>query len=139
MRREIEFRARTLAVQPQWVYGTPVFFKDGSVEIYDTDIFHTGETQFVMMHAQVDPNTICQYTGLTDKSGNKIYDGDIIRDERKKIGYISWLKQECGFVIVWKKTDSRLGHRHRGSGYDYDANLEVIGNIFDNPELQKDE
>lgn len=81
------------------------------------------------------PETVGQFTGLLDKNNKPIYEGDIVKDKSGKVGYIGWLQQECGFVIVWEKSDSRLGHRARGSGYKYDLSLEVIGNIYENKEL----
>ena len=68
-------------------------------------------------------------------NGSEIYEGDIVVDENRQTAYVAWLPQECGFVLVYEKHDSRLGHRNRGSGYTFDVNLEVIGNIHDNPGL----
>ena len=77
---------------------------------------------------------IMQYTGLKDKNGIEIYEGDIV-SWNNKIGYIGFLKQEMGYCIILKDTDFRLGHRNIGSGYDFNADIEVIGNIYENPEL----
>ena len=83
---------------------------------------------------KIDKDTIMQYTGLKDKNGIEIYEGDIVR-WNNKIGYIGFLKQEMGYCIILKDTDFRLGHRNIGSGYDFNADIEVIGNIYENPEL----
>ena len=78
---------------------------------------------------------IMQYTGIKDRHGQEIYEGDIVRDKYNKIGYVSFLKQELGFCVVYKNFDCRLGHRNTGSCYDIDTNIEVIGNIYINKEL----
>lgn len=85
---------------------------------------------------RVDITTVGQYTGYTSKNGSEIYEGGIVVDEKnRQTAYVAWLPQECGFVLVYEKYDSQLGHRHRGSGYSFDENLEIIGNIHDNPDL----
>ena len=83
---------------------------------------------------KIDKDTIMQYTGLKDKNGTEVYEGDIV-SWNNKIGYIGFLKQEMGYCIILKDTDFRLGHRNIGSGYDFNADIEVIGNIYENPEL----
>ena len=85
---------------------------------------------------EIDPDTICQYTGLTDKNGNKIWENDIC-DRKEKYPEI----------VVFNKGDWQLDYSYVfGKEIHTDAcNLgfyvcerkcvEVIGNIFDNPEL----
>lgn len=84
---------------------------------------------------EVDPETVCQYTGLTDKSGRKIFEGDIVKHfydskilSKVNVGIISWNESKCGF---------HRSSREDNCFYkitDY-CKYEVIGNIFDNPEL----
>lgn len=122
----------------KWRYGYYVHFDERPLlsVIYNPKFrdFIISQDKYGEHAIPVDPETVGQFTGLLDKNNKPIYEGDIVKDERGKVGYIGWLQQECGFVIVWEKSDSRLGHRARGSGYKYDLSLEVIGNIYDNKE-----
>ena len=119
--REIKFRAKH---GKEWVYG---------------DLHLLSK----MPHIHIDPftsksvniETIGQYTGLKDKNGKEIYEGDIVESISGKIGYVIFLQQEMGYVVVWDNCDTRLGHRNRGGSYECDGSIEVIGNIYDNPEL----
>lgn len=81
---------------------------------------------------EVDPNTIGQYTSLKDKNGNKIFEGDIV--ERL------WLGEKHIYRIYYDNDiASFIGADIYSEGFttfDYDAcEFEVIGNIYDNPEL----
>ena len=79
--------------------------------------------------------TLMQSTGLRDKNGVEIFEGDIVVNQYGNVGYVAYLQQEAGFVVVLKKSDYRLGHRNTGESYDVTTNHEVIGNIHSNPEL----
>ena len=123
--RDIEFRGKRES-DGKWIYG------------YLSDINEISNVNEVAMpREEVDEFTIGQWTGLYDTDGHKVYEGDIIRDDEGNIGYITFLRQEMGYVIVWEKSDSRLGHRHRGGGYDWDDSIEVIGNMIDNDDIIK--
>ncbi|MEG7639868.1 YopX family protein [Enterococcus casseliflavus] len=78
---------------------------------------------------------IMQSTGLKDKNGVEIFEGDVVVNQYGNVGYVAYLQQEAGFVVVLKKSDYRLGHRNTGESYDVTTNHEVIGNIHSNPEL----
>lgn len=80
-------------------------------------------------------SVIMQSTGLKDKNGVEIFEGDIVVNQYGNVGYVAYLQQEAGFVVVLKKSDYRLGHRITGESYDVTTNHEVIGNIHSNPEL----
>ena len=85
----------------------------------------------------VDPETVGQYTGLTDKNGKRIFEGDVcLNTKTGEIVAVKWSGVFAGFV--WhkpKKENSKLFDF--GELYRVSDKFEVIGNIHDNPELLK--
>lgn len=82
---------------------------------------------------------LMQSTGLKDKNGVEIFEGDVVITSKGAIGYVAYLQQEAGFVVVLKKSDYRLGHRNTGESYDVATAHEVIGNIYENSELLEEQ
>ena len=83
------------------------------------------------MTSNVDPETVGQYTGLTDKNGKKIFEGDVVKAERICNGK-AWL----GSVVWWNGCFAIQGIKDRNvPAIDLFVEHEVIGNIHDNPEL----
>lgn len=82
---------------------------------------------------RVNPGTICQYTGLTDKNGSKIWEGDVVKcnynnygEKGAYVGKVIFREDNCIFVVTnGKSTDYEWWNEEK----------EVIGNIFDNKEL----
>lgn len=82
-----------------------------------------------LFEEEIDPDTLCQYTGLNDKNGKRIWENDIIE-----------LPGEDGyFVCEWQEDTARFVLNGEGLTVDFDNywsyEVEVIGNIFDNPDL----
>lgn len=96
-----------------------------------------GQAGRLITHAEMAPDkyVLMQSTGMKDKNGVEIFEGDVVITSKGAIGYVAYLQQEAGFVVVLKKSDYRLGHRNTGESYDVATAHEVIGNIYENPEL----
>ena len=95
---------------------------------------------------EVIPETVGQYTGLCDKNGKKIFEGDIFRPFDNEIVVVAWIDyySTLGFLCRIEHTETKRGKEitesHDGWAMlcDYElSNLEIIGNVNDNPELLK--
>lgn len=119
--REFKFRGIRLD-NGEWIYGDLNQY-NGNISIGPPDIDDWVE---------VDPDTIGQYTGLKDKDGREIFEGDIIKESTGT----------C--LVVWVQPLASFALRRDGWMYDhyfqegvFSDDVEVIGNIHDNPELMK--
>lgn len=88
----------------------------------------------------VDENTICEYTGLKDKNGNKIFEGDIVKSfqiypNHKRYEVIRQVKWMGDRFYPFANDDIEYGDWWE----ELTKNCEVIGNVFDNPELAEGE
>ena len=72
---------------------------------------------------------ITQYTGLTDKNGKELYEGDIVEWTGKFIAEVFWCEEDAAFQIKSKTGGAFLN-------YLYLQNFQIIGNIYENPELR---
>lgn len=138
--REILFRGKRID-NGEWIIGDLSQHKTGKKFIKCGD----ARSSF-----QVDENTICQFTGLLDKNGKKIWENDIVAHKYTKyteepneyppFGAEEKVKK---YVVKWDNTGVYLGYRyHNGRnifpfkrGSVLNGNDEVIGNVFDNKEL----
>lgn len=77
---------------------------------------------------EVKKDTICRYTGLKDRNGNLIWENDIVKINNSKVNTLITFRD---FEIICTIPNEKY-YKHR---LEYDTEYEVIGNIFDNPEL----
>lgn len=138
--REILFRGK-LKSNREWIEGSAIntqYDVKGNKHIY-IGVFKTSLRYPLMKFIEwfeVVPETVGQYTGLTDKNGTKIFEGDIIRysiypPDKYEYGVVNWLnggfragEDSCNLCVC--SADGVAT-----------CKLEVIGNIHDNPELLK--
>ena len=125
--REILFRAkdRTGILNHSWLHG--------SLENLNEDFWHIiyKDRWGNKITADIDINTVGQFTGLIDKNGRKLFEGDIVklylRDDVTTVGDIRYSEEDCRFKF-WEDFEYPYG-------FDITTPFEVIGNIHDNPEL----
>ena len=138
--REILFRGK-LPGTDEWVEGYVV--KGRCTYILTAENIHYMSVS-VMGHANIDvlpvkPDSVGQYTGLTDKSGKKIFEGDICRFQEWNEGDMCWVGsvhyEHCQFMISGGPNKECAVDFYMQMSRFIPQNIEVIGNIHDNPEL----
>lgn len=151
--RTIKFRGKCCH-SDAWAYGNLVDYgEDELPEIQGFDVF--GEGSDYWQEITVERDTIGQFTGLYDKNGNEIYEGDILRftakDELEKENFVSyevfWHDNDCAANhIGWQM--NRLHFQGSLCGADigiitflpkWTSKMEIIGNIHSNPKLLENE
>ena len=139
MKREILFKAKRKDngewVEGQYAYITNPLTEDGK------PIKHLICNGTNIFNDLIDPDTLCQYTGLTDKNGRKIWENDIVKCLKRTEGYelyqVVWRNEFADFGVepikpkYGAKYPIGLSDGVTLCGHDYRA----FGNIFDNPEL----
>lgn len=163
--RDLIFRAKRLD-NGEWVQGRSIltlitddseemkFYMPQAGELFSAE---AGETTGDIWSIngtfyKVDPETVGQYTGLTDKNGIKIFEGDVLKvainetaKDEKGHQYYTGNKKFVYWSVEWVNFMNYLGWRVYGTDRRFNTNLsyslllncpaEVIGNIHDNPEL----
>lgn len=152
--REILFKAKRTD-NGEWVMGgTIIQFLDDGVRSFYIPQFnekciceHDETTDDILSFSdcrfyKVDPETICRYTGVTDKNGNMIWENDIghyhgTHDDICVIRYGEYdnntRSKHIGFYTSWQTYDFMF--RQDLGFWTDEREIEIIGNVFDNPEL----
>ena len=116
MMKSILFRGKRVD-NDEWTEG--YFFKS-----WDKVFLLWGMTGDCPNMEEVIPETVGQFTGLCDKNGKKIFEGDIVESPHGTRGVVEWQNAECAFLVNigddWQTMD--------------DCPYEVIGNKYDNGE-----
>lgn len=144
--REILFRGKVKdgykwTPKGTWLVGSLLYADDGSgtsCQIVTSCLSTNYDGSSMGVAYEIDSKTICQYTGLTDMNGKKIFEGDIIRyvDEvigKEKIDEIEYDETNAAFCRHHK---SEMGSQYLFIDKTVANKCEVIGNIFDNSELE---
>lgn len=130
--REIKFRGANK--YHQWYFGDLEYNKKYDVaRIHTYNEYGEYDKQYVVCS-----ETIGQYTGLKDKNGKEIYEGDIVMcidDECTDIGRVAYSESYAKFIVVYSEAS--------GNWFDFEGtrsemiclSSEVIGNVYDNKEL----
>lgn len=133
--REIKFRGKRID-NGEWVYGYLIEFwtPKGQKQKYAIDTCQTyaweGDSIDVF---EIIPETVGQYTGLKDKNGKEIYEGDVLQ----KQGFWSWYVafEDFAFVTVPCLRVQAVNWKHNRLSEELTDGWKIIGNRFDNPEL----
>lgn len=130
MNREILFRGKQVD-NCEWVYGS-YYHCCGTA--YGATFIVVNDFGFI----EVIPHTVGQYTGLTDKNGTKIFEGDIVYG---LFNFGSKIKSKVVFKNGSFGVESKMCGAIHFNAFTGVCNVEweVIGNIYDNPEMREDE
>lgn len=121
----------------EWEIGNLIILPNGKYIIANG--YSNPPDVCIITHYLVDSSTICQCTGLTDKNGNLIWENDIIRDKHGNFYKAFWQNNYYQFSWICVKSDIfSIGAKWNLWSFK-SFKIEVVGNIFDNPELLESE
>ena len=136
--REILFRGKR-AYSSEWIYGYPLDWSNDGTQVAIVQYERAGYMGFFewvkKCSVVVSPKTVGQYTGVKDKNDKRIFEGDIIEVDRI---YDTLQPRPRRFTVEWEESTGFFPLTVCRDGGDYlidTDSCEVIGNIWDNPEL----
>lgn len=148
MTREIKFRGKS-KIDGEWFYGTYIFTDDNRNDPFRTRPFKESHKIVFWcsgdwnmggwVDEEVDPDTVGQFTGLKDKNGKEIYEGDILTWSENGITsnplVVEFKHGAFGYTYSYDFVSFSGNSNFMFNQFDTDIRFEVIGNIHDNPEL----
>ena len=134
--RQIKFRGKRID-QDEWVVGSLVKIIRVNIKFYILPLNTVIDDDSKMFDSLIEirPETASQFTGLVDRNGKEIYEGDIIED-KNGIGVIMWFQTAWGVASYAHGYNGVKSYTAVDSFYCNEVKeWAVIGNIYDNPEL----
>lgn len=128
MNREIEFRGKRLDNE-EWLYGDLMHDNQGGCYIYPLD------AENLYVENKVDTDTVGQFTGLYDKNGVKIFEGDIVRWDKDQKLYVVEFRSGMFYASVEPCNPHIYGGFPLWFLCEEEQHCEIVGNRYDNPEL----
>ncbi|WP_418953595.1 YopX family protein [Streptococcus sp.] len=108
---------------------------NGNVEIY------INKDKTIEVRSKDDKTIVMQFTGLKDENGKEVFEGDIIKDSEDFIAQVVYDKEYAGFGLNYQPFDltEGLSVTFEELKNEYQNTFEIIGNIYENPELLEGE
>jgi hypothetical protein len=128
--REMLFRGKRKD-NGEWVYG----YYYVSANIHYITISYS-EMEYDLDNWEVDENSVGQFTGVYDKNGNKVFEGDIVKSKKGSIDEVSYDSITFNLLVAQASAPKGTCVNFFGKNNPL-IEIEVIGNIHDNPELLK--
>ena len=126
--QEVIFRGKRTDCEA-WVEGDLLHYESGEMAICKGFSKYGYEATEIIGRYKVIPETVGQYTGLTDKNGMKIFEGDILTIENEGVyAAIKYNESNAAFYVEDEDHEDYLGEA-------WETGVVIIGNIHDNPEL----